>query len=90
MSGLIESPRSYYRRAGVARRDCRERLRAVEPVGNTSSSAYILSVTMRNDVGDEWRAVGGGATLAEALAFALDSAPPGRWAPVAWQDLYGS
>jgi hypothetical protein len=90
MSGLIESPRTYNRRAAGARRDCSERLRVVEPTGSTSSSAYVLNVTLRNDVGDEWRAVGGGGTLAEALAFALESAPAGRWTPVAWQDLYGS
>jgi hypothetical protein len=83
MSGLIESPRTYYRRAARARGDCRER--------RTSSSPYVLSVTLRDDAGEEWRAVGGGATLADALAFAGSSAPSGRrWTPVAWEDLYGA
>jgi hypothetical protein len=83
MSGLLESPRTYYRRAAGARRDCVERRRA--------SSPYVLDVTLRNDAGEEWQAVGGGATLAEALAFAVESAPSqGHWTPVAWEDLYGA
>jgi len=84
MSGLIESPRTYYRRAVRARGDCRELRRM-------SSSPYVLDVTLRDDAGEEWRAVGGGNTLAEALAFAGSSAPSGRrWTPVAWEDLYGT
>lgn len=91
MSGLLESPRTYYRRAAGARRDCVERRRAVEAHSRRSSSLYVLDVTLRNDAGEEWQAVGGGTTLAEALAFAVESAPPqGRWTPVAWEDLYGA
>jgi hypothetical protein len=89
MSGMIERRRTYYRRAAVVR-GCTERRRAVEQSATTSSSAYVLEVTLRNDAGNEWRAIGGGATLDDALAFAVESAPQGRWTPVAWQDLYGA
>ena len=84
MSCLIESPRRYYGRAARARGECRERRRS-------RSSPYVLSVTLRDGAGEEWRAVGGGDTLAEALAFAVSSAPSGRrWTPVAWDDLFGA
>jgi hypothetical protein len=90
MSGLIESPRSHYRRAAGARRDCIERRRRVEAGNATNPSPHVLSVTLRDEAGHEWRALGGGATVAEALAFAVESAPSQRrWTPVAWQDLYG-
>ena len=88
MSGLLESPRTYYRRAAGARRDCVERRRAVD--ADSASSPYVLWVTLRDEAGAEWRAVGGGATLAEAFDFAVQSAPAQRpWTPVAWDELYG-
>jgi hypothetical protein len=52
--------------------------------------AFVFAVTLVDDAGAEWRAVGGGATVAEALEFAVASAPDGRyWRPVGWRELYG-
>ena len=64
------------------------RLEVVPDVG--LSSRYVLSVTLLDDGGVEWRAIGGGATIEDAVAFAIESAPAGRnWRPVRWLELYG-
>jgi hypothetical protein len=40
--------------------------------------------------GRRWTAVGGGETLADAIEFAVASAPADtRWCVVAWAPLYG-
>ena len=50
----------------------------------------ILSVQFSSPDGRSWLAVGGGTTLAEALAFAQDSCPTDTdWQPFSWNDLYG-
>jgi hypothetical protein len=65
-------------------------LHLVEPEERHDESAFVLSVTLRDEDGGEWRSVGGGPTLWEALGFAVASAPAGRsWRPVHWVDLYG-
>lgn len=50
-----------------------------------------LTVEFRAPDGRSWHAIGGGETLADAIAFAKDSCPTGTsWQPVAWNDLYGT
>jgi hypothetical protein len=50
----------------------------------------ILSVEFSSPEGRPWKAVGGGETLAAAIAFARDSCPTDTtWQPVRWNDLYG-
>jgi hypothetical protein len=53
-------------------------------------NAYVFAVTLLDDDGAEWLAIGGGATVNDALAFAVASAPAGRnWRPGHWLELYG-
>ena len=55
-----------------------------------AASRLVFEVTLLDAHGAEWHAIGGGATINEALAFAVASAPPGRnWRPVHWRELYG-
>ena len=50
----------------------------------------VLNVEFRSADGRSWYAIGGGASVAAAIAWAQDSCPDGTtWAPVAWTDLYG-
>jgi hypothetical protein len=47
-------------------------------------------VEFRAAGGRTWQAIGGGDTLADAVAFAQDSCPTdATWQPVGWSDLYG-
>lgn len=49
-----------------------------------------LMVEFRSQDGRNWQAIGGGDTLADAIAFAQHSCPSdGTWQPVSWNDLYG-
>lgn len=51
---------------------------------------HLVTVEFASPDGRSWRAIGGGDTLAEALAFARESCPTGTtWRPVCWNDLYG-
>jgi hypothetical protein len=64
----------------------------VLPGGGVRAAArYVFAVTLLADDGAKWEAVGGGATVNEALAFAVASAPAGgrKWRPVYWHELYG-
>ncbi len=77
------------RRREQLERSTRRRRLAVGPDAGLASR-YVFSVTLRDDDGAEWQAIGGGATVDEALGFALESAPAGRsWRPVRWLELYG-
>jgi hypothetical protein len=49
----------------------------------------LLTVTFKSTAGRTWSAVGGGATVAEAIEAARESLPGGTWVAVAWDDLYG-
>ena len=83
---LTRPARSATLRAGtVLRRPCHERVeRRPQP------SQVVLSVELVNDWGERWTAIGGGATVAQALAFAQESAPEGPvWKPLEWNDLLG-
>jgi hypothetical protein len=47
-------------------------------------------VDFRSPDGRYWNAIGGGATVAAALAYARESCPAdATWEPVTWNDLYG-
>jgi hypothetical protein len=49
-----------------------------------------LRVSLEGPVGERWTAVGGGATVGDALAFAVASAPAGTdWRIVGWTPVYG-
>lgn len=51
---------------------------------------HLLSVEFTSLDGRAWQAIGGGDTLADALAFAHDSCPAETtWQPTGWNDLYG-
>ena len=53
------------------------------------ATRYVFAVTLLDEHGAEWEAIGGGATVNEALAFAVASAPAGRaWHPAYWVELY--
>jgi len=60
------------------------------PATPTALVQQILSVEFSSPDGRTWSAVGGGPTLAAAIAFARDSCPPDTtWQAVRWNDLYG-
>lgn len=64
-------------------------LRHRPQLGAPSTSPYVLSVEFDAE-GGTWSAVGGGDTLADAIAFTRESLPHGRdWRVVGWNDLYG-
>ena len=51
---------------------------------------HILNVDFRSPDGRRWQAIGGGASIAEAIRFAREACPDNiRWDPVGWDDLYG-
>jgi hypothetical protein len=55
-----------------------------------SQRQVVLSVELEGPGGLRWRAVGGGASLADAIAFARESAPDDHyWRVVRVTDLYG-
>lgn len=71
------------------RRAQRPRLEVVPADGEPAVSRYVFAVTLLDGQGAEWEAIGGGATVNEALAFAVASAPAGRhWQPVHWLELF--
>jgi hypothetical protein len=50
----------------------------------------VLSIEFEARDGSRWRAIGGGSSLDEAIAFARAGAPDGRsWIVVRIEDLYG-
>jgi hypothetical protein len=68
----------------------RPRLEVVPGGGDRAGTRCVFAVTLLAGDGAEWQAIGGGATVNEALAFAVASAPVGRnWRPVYWHELYG-
>lgn len=61
-----------------------------KPAARREAVQHILRVEFTSPDGRTWPAIGGGDTLADALAFAQDSCPTGAtWQPVSWSDLYG-
>jgi len=54
------------------------------------ATQYVMRVDFGAPDGRRWSALGGGATLEDAIGFARDSCPAGAaWEPVKWNDLYG-
>ncbi len=54
------------------------------------SEQLILAVEFRSGAGQSWHAVGGGPTVAAAIAYARRSCPSGVvWDAVSWNDVYG-
>jgi hypothetical protein len=50
----------------------------------------VLVVDFTSPEGRSWSAVGGGHSLAEAIAFAQESCPTdATWRPLDWNELYG-
>jgi hypothetical protein len=85
-STLIRPARSVTLRAGtVLRRPC-----PAQASRRSQPSQVVLTVELVNDWGERWTAIGGGDTVAEAIAFAQASAPEGpAWEPLGWTGLYG-
>jgi hypothetical protein len=53
-------------------------------------NTHVLNVELVGPRGECWSAIGGGATLGDALAFALASAPLGTiWRVARWSPLFG-
>ncbi len=51
---------------------------------------YLLNIEFRGPSGEEWSSVGGGETVADAIASAREALPLGvEWDAVHWNDLYG-
>ena len=49
-----------------------------------------LMVEFSSRGGRSWRAIGGGGTIADAIAFARDSCPTdATWHAISWTELYG-
>jgi hypothetical protein len=56
----------------------------------TDRAQHILMVEFSSPDGRHWKAIGGGDTLADAIAYAQDSCPTdASWQPISWNDLYG-
>ena len=50
----------------------------------------IVAVDFEANDGSRWQAIGGGRSLDEAIAYALQSTPAGRyWRAIRTSDLYG-
>jgi hypothetical protein len=54
-----------------------------------ASGQIVLVVGFVSADGREWSAIGGGATVREAIAFARESCPAGTtWRPAGWEHVY--
>jgi hypothetical protein len=52
-------------------------------------NAYLLNVDFESQDGGDWSAIGGGESVAEAIAAARGALPAGRWTVARWNHLYG-
>ena len=53
-------------------------------------STVVLNVRLAGSQGERWDAIGIGSTLADALDWALESAPAGvSWLVASWSETYG-
>jgi hypothetical protein len=52
-------------------------------------NAYLLNVDFESPDGRDWTAIGGGESVAEAIAAARGSLPEGSWSVARWNHLYG-
>jgi hypothetical protein len=59
-------------------------------MARTITNRDPLRVSLAGPNGETWSAIGGGETLADALEFAVASAPSDtRWRVVRWTPVYG-
>lgn len=64
----------------------------VIPLRSTQSTPaqHMLMVEFASPDARTWQAIGGGNTLAAAIAFAQDSCPTDTtWRPISWTEVYG-
>ena len=62
----------------------------LSPKPAAAATQLSLMVEFGSPDGRSWQAIGGGDTLADAIAFAQDSCPTdATWQPITWNDLYG-
>ena len=60
------------------------------PSKSAPRAQHVLVVEFTSPDGRAWRAIGGGDTVAAAIAFAEDSCPTDTtWQPVNWNELHG-
>ena len=60
------------------------------PVTPTAPKQRIVAVELRSRDGRSWNAIGGGATVAEAIDWARGCCPDGTtWDAVSWNELCG-
>jgi hypothetical protein len=60
------------------------------PTSQAAPAQRILAVEFVSFDGRTWKAIGGGKTVAQAIAWARESCPDDAiWRPLAWNDLYG-
>lgn len=60
------------------------------PSAQRGDVQHVLMVEFAAPDGRRWQAIGGGDSLADAIAFARDSCPAGAtWRPSGWSELYG-
>jgi hypothetical protein len=63
---------------------------AHDPSPRDPSPAVVLEVTFSGPGGERSTAIGVGATVEDALAWARESAPAGTpWLASSWSELYG-
>jgi hypothetical protein len=65
------------------------RLRALPEPASERFNAHYLGVTFEDADGERRSAVGGGESVAEAIAAARDELPTGGWTLVRWTTIYG-
>jgi hypothetical protein len=59
-------------------------------LADTGAPELVLHVEFEANDGSRWHAVGGGRSRDEAIAYARESTPAGRyWRVVRMRDLYG-
>jgi len=56
----------------------------------TKTQTAALAIRLESPDGEQWTAIAGGETFADAVEFAIASAPSGvRWRVVGCSDVYG-
>ena len=63
--------------------------RALPEPASERFDAHYLGVTFEDADGERRSAVGGGESVAEAIAAARDELPSGDWTLVRWTTIYG-
>lgn len=83
-------PAAFTRRGPAARLTVPARTVVPFPATEAAHRQHIVMVEFTSPDGRSWQAVGGGDTLAAAIAHAQVSCPTdATWQPIRWNDLYG-